>query len=454
MSSAVLFTELNIQIMFVLLTTLIAILLAKRHPMVLVTFHIMFSIPSSLIMHGFQNSNQWLVLIPGIRINEIILGAMFIALIIRLGNLALHTLFFKKNFPLSQKGLLAPFIFGFGLWLVFEMIRNFHIYGLSSLGEFRSHYLSLILPLYITVFFDTKKKREQLFRSLIFFCLLLPILCIPVIGAFKGWGMGQQNRFFPANISFGILLGLLSYMVANLQKTIRLPLMIFWPVLLTALLIIIFDSHRSVWFPGLILIPMVFRMTQNKRLNPFKAIGYMTLVLFTLLVATSVATSMLDKELFDFILERGGELFKIDETYHTTWTWRIAKWREQLIRVSVSPLTGLGFGGYWGLSELPGDVGISPHNLYVQILVKLGLVGLGLYLGIIVFLFREISRGLNLLKKVQDPECVFLICGMLALIGGHIYGLAYAFNEYSLMYWGLAMAVIRHRVQENIPNAS
>jgi O-antigen ligase len=401
-------------------------------------------------MGDFEDPNQWLLLIPGIRINDIILGAMFIALGIRLGSLAFHKGLRKGGIWHPQKKWLTCLIFGFGLWLIFEIIRNFHIYGLSSPGEFRSHYLILVLPLYVTVFFDTPKKRTQFFKSLVFFCLFLPLLSLPVIVALNGWEMRQQYHFFPASISFGILLGFFSYITANQYQTIKRPLIMIWPALLAALLVILFDSHRSVWFPGLILMVLVFKMNQDRSLDLFKTIGYLALIAATLMVASAIASSVLDKNLFDFVLERGGELFQLNETYNTTWTWRIAKWKEQLLRVAATPFTGIGFGGYWGLSELPGDVGISPHNLYVLILVKLGLIGLGLYLGIIFLVFGQLSHGLNLLKKNQDPESVVLISGITALIGSHIYGLAYAFNDYSLIYIGLAMAVVRHKFKESI----
>ena len=56
-----------------------------------------------------------------------------------------------------------------------------------------------------------------------------------------------------------------------------------------------------------------------------------------------------------------------------------------------SPIIGEGFGGYWGLSGMPGDLGVQPHNLYVQTLVKLGAVGMVLYLIIIVKIFVNLS---------------------------------------------------------------
>ena len=63
---------------------------------------------------------------------------------------------------------LSTLILLFGIWLLFEILRNFGGYGLSAPGEFRYRYLILILPLYITLFFPSAKGRLGLLRILLF----------------------------------------------------------------------------------------------------------------------------------------------------------------------------------------------------------------------------------------------------------------------------------------------
>ena len=76
-------------------------------------------------------------------------------------------------------------------------------------------------------------------------------------------------------------------------------------------------------------------------------------------------------------------------------SWRLVQWKEQMTKFYDSPIIGEGFGSYWGFSGNPGDLGVQPHNLYVQTLVKLGTVGMLLYLIIIVKIFVNFKHTIT-----------------------------------------------------------
>ena len=216
----------------------------------------------------------------------------------------------------------------------------------------------------------------------------------------------------------------------------------------TASLIIILDTHRSVWFTAAaVLFLMVwFKEIQIKRFlksSPFYAVA----ILCVLFIASAMITSVMETGLIDFMAERGGDIFRINESYNTSTAWRVAKWKVQMQRFYTSPFAGLGFGGYWGVSGLAGDAGISPHNLYIQILVKLGIVGLAIYMMIIVNIFQNIRNGIGILKAQKDPEIVMLIIGIIVLLASHAFYIVYSLEDYSLIFIGLSIAVLRSKVR-------
>ena len=94
----------------------------------------------------YPEYSNWFFLGGGVRAQDAILVLMLVAVALKL--------FFDKN--RKHKNLHLIFIVSL-LYILFfiEIFRNYNIYGISALGEFRFRYLVLVLPLYITIFFDT-----------------------------------------------------------------------------------------------------------------------------------------------------------------------------------------------------------------------------------------------------------------------------------------------------------
>ena len=129
--------------------------------------------------------------------------------------------------------------------------------------------------------------------------------------------------------------------------------------------------------------------------------------------------------------------------------WRLAVWDASLNDFINSPLFGKGFGGYWHtfVPELNNVVSFSPHNLYIQTLVKIGLVGLFLYLIIVFKFYKKLRTNLVLLKdRIKDAVSVtdvpIIIFSIVVLISSHIYYLVYSLDYFSMLYIGLGAASI------------
>ncbi|MBA4376699.1 MAG: hypothetical protein C0401_11080, partial [Anaerolinea sp.] len=72
-----------------------------------------------------------------------------------------------RQIRLKSKGIIGVLISLLAMWLLFEILRNIRVYGLSAPGEFRFRYLILVMPLYVGLFFTSSEQRKKLFQLLI-----------------------------------------------------------------------------------------------------------------------------------------------------------------------------------------------------------------------------------------------------------------------------------------------
>lgn len=447
-AGGLLLSDINFSLIFYFLAIIVSVYMAVRFPIVQIVFYMWVVIVPDLLYRLTRDKEdllESLLLQSGIRIHEILLAGMFAAIAIHAGRKLVPQRPASRRFSPKQKPWLELCIVAFGLWLAVAVARNFDTYGLSTLGELRQEYLELILPVYIALVLNTRQRRLGFFKLFFFHCFFLPLLCLPIIGSIKGWDVGPLSRFYSAYNSLGILIGIIVYLIGSRYNAFKTNVTPFWPALPVALCLIIVDSHRSVWFSGLAMMAVYFYISfdglRSWRLSSFAMIFFSAMALFFASLAT---TYILDIQLLEYVIERGDDLFEVGHGYRNTWAWRIEQWEMQLPRIAESPFTGLGFGGYWGLSGEIGDYGVVPHNFYVHTVVKLGIIGFALYFTAMLLIFRKILAGIALAKKEADPELAFLNCGFIALLGSHVYFIAYALSLHCLVLIGLAMAKVYH----------
>jgi O-antigen ligase len=350
----------------------------------------------------------------------------------------------RKQFKENNLGLSAYVIF-LGLWISFEIARNFSVYGISAPGEFRYRYLILSAPLYISVFFSSLERRKKLLKLLVASSLFFPIICVPIIGQIKGWAIGPESRFFHASISLGLIYGLIALSLSRKYNIIRINPVFFWFIIISLGFIVIIDSHRSVWLASVAAGATLFWI---KEINCRKMINHALIIIVSgtiiFFLAQQVIMIKLNTNLVDFVVDRAGDLVKVDERYKNNVSWRMVQWKAQMAKFYASPIIGEGFGGYWGFSGIRGDLGVQPHNLYVQTLVKLGIIGMLFYTIIIIKLFYRFKFTLEKCRIKGNLENPIIIIGILSLIVSHVFYVAYAFEYYSLLFIGLGVASLKN----------
>jgi len=403
----------------------------SRFPLFTVFLLIILAVFPTVFQMIPEYSEEWMFIGFKIRIQDLLIVSM-------LGAVLLKVLFRVKELSARNNIGLFVSIILFGLWITFEIVRNINLYGLSAPGEFRYRYLILCIPLYVALFFSSAKRRKKLLKLLIVSSLIFPIMCIPVIGQLKGWRIGPDSRFFPSSISLGLLYGFLALSYGKKYNLVKIDRILFWFVFVSSGVIIIIDSHRSVWLAAVAAAATIYWFKEINRRNMMKNVSLLVIsAIIIFFIAQQLIMISMKTNLVDFVVERTRHLIQIGEGYENTAAWRVAQWKMQMQKFYANPIAGQGFGGYWGLS---GKLGVSPHSLYVQTLVKLGIVGMLFYLIIIVKIFAKFKRSIASYKMQADPEIAILIPGMVILIASQVFYAVYAFEYYSLLYIGLGVA--------------
>ncbi len=354
------------------------------------------------------------------------------------GAIILETL--RKGKVARQNSLvLSICVMFFALWLLFEVLRNIGVYGLSALGEFRFRYLILVLPGYVGLFFPSAEERKKVFKSVVFLSLFFTLACIPIIGMLKGWSVGFESRFLPSSISLGLVYGLLATYLGKKYGLLKLSNIYIWIASIPVGVLVLIDSHRSVWIViGVVLLSLICL----KEIRLGKVFSWLVpLILAGIMVLLIVNSTGLD--VVEYVKTRGAALVRPQED--RTGAWRIVQWEAQMSKFYSSPILGQGFGGYWGFSAREGDIGISPHSLYVQTLVKIGIVGMLLYFIIVFKVLSALGHWIKTQRKSNNPEIAIVLAAFTILIAAHTFYTVYAFEYYTWLFVGLAVAVIRDR---------
>lgn len=141
------------------------------------------------------------------------------------------------------------------------------------------------------------------------------------------------------------------------------------------------------------------------------------------------------------ITEEGGLSFYTEEGRESgTAAWRLSGW-ETLIwqTINENPILGEGFGGYFDIFD-PIFKGVPPHNDWLLIFAKMGLIGLVLFANV-VFQFYKI--GFNYIKKYNDRLLtVYMKALMSIFLAGLVGGTFFFFFPFMWIVAGLQTALV------------
>ena len=211
--------------------------------------------------------------------------------------------------------------------------------------------------------------------------------------------------------------------------------------------LVIITNHRSVWITGVFGLLLLFGLHREKTVFFGKAVVTSMVVLGLLCVA------VISVPKFGSTVLKGASGI-IDPYSDRTASWRIAGWQKQLDRImKENPLFGEGLGGYYSWSHRGSKVETSPHNAYLQMILKFGLIGLIIY-GLLAY---EFFRKTLYVRKTlpRGPMRAYVEMGILNFGAAHAYMMAYGIDLIVLIFFAVGMSAVRlHRDSWVVPRVA
>ena len=217
---------------------------------------------------------------------------------------------------------------------------------------------------------------------------------------------------------------------------------------------LILSETRSAWAGGLAAL-LVFAGLWLFRAGRFEAVrrdGRRVLLPILLLLGMAGAFwLMADTGLRGPVTQRAGTLTLLaaDESWQT----RLTDWRGAARLVAARPLDGIGLGRYPSRQSAWADGGLTlepdarpslseeAHSFYLQTAAETGLVGLGLYAGVLLTFTLQALRELRRSRGRRLQGRTALLIAALSLVAGQavdaLASPSWQFGETSLLFWGL-----------------
>jgi O-antigen ligase len=304
---------------------------------------------------------------------------------------------------------------------------------LSALREFSVSYLILVLAPYAALFLRTRKNILQVFKAVALFGVGAPLILLPLVATLKGWGIGPEARFYPSPVHMGILYGLVA--ICLLQSHERSWRSVFVPALPLAGVLLIADSHRSVWLATAVAV-LLFVLTGRIRPERFWKWGGVA-VLVALLVGT--ALTALHRDPIAYVASRSVAFS--NPSADGTAAWRLALWEASIEQGREHLVSGEGFGFYFDAQTSHGRITHTPHSLYVQTFLKIGLAGLLTLVALAAALVAALAVAWRRVRLCGDRQMESVVLtGLIAACAALAYGLVYAFDPYSMVFIGLGLS--------------
>lgn len=416
---------------------LVLSVLAYRYRLVaLVALLVSVLLPQLLQMIDYL-APDWDVIAGGARFSDLVLVGMWGA--------CAAMLLERRTRTTSERILAGASLLLAGLFIA-AVARNWSAFGLSALGEFRFRYLIMGLPVFMALGLDAQGTRSTVARLLAWSPVVGVILTLPIIGMSKGWGVGEASRFYPSAISLALLYGAI-WIGLSLQN----PDQPVWPGLahasfLLVAVVLIADGHRSVWLVAAVTFALLVWLGAV-RLSRIWSWGLLALAG---LVAAVAIIGLSGLSVFDYVTERGSAF--VNPTGDPTSNWRLEVWKAYIPVWLSTPLFGQGFGGYWDVYVAGFGTRITtmPHSLYIQTLVKLGLVGMAALAGWFVIAWRTL---LVPARQGDGPVPALALMGLIAVAGQLAYGTVYVLEFWNLAWIGVGLAsALRDGDSQEAPN--
>ena len=303
------------------------------------------------------------------------------------------------------------------------------IYGQSAIGEARKFYGFFVVPLLALIVIKKPEDLRRFFQVVILTAAFVAILALRLAQM-----QGSIVKVVDSEASLIMALAAFAMLIHRFHGVV-----VFNPLVDRVLLFLfaglaIGCGHRTVWLAIGFGLALVFWLYFARPAVVIKCAA----VLLMLVMAGGSALVY-----FPAFAGNLGERFAgiIDPYTDETASWRIEGWRYQLeqLQNSGSLLFGEGIGDYYSWEFSSGStITASPHNAYVQIILKFGLFGFTMYVLLAVQFFRKTLAVRRMLRP--GPIRAYMETGILTFGAAQGYILGYAFEPSMLIFFAVAIS--------------
>jgi len=416
-----------------LLLIIPAIRLLESRPLLSLCPLVLIFVATSFYNNGLLISFVW----SGITINVIdVIGPLLLCL-------TFPFFFARLRDGCGRHDLLLLLLLLWSMILGWNYILGLRAFGLQvATNEFRSYFYMICIALYVASL-DIARVWQKLEKLVLFAAFCLSIVAI--IGFVDG-GIARGSRPISSSHALLILQALLIAIFMHQRGQLRAWLI---PLVVALLPLLIILQHRSVWIVAIIALALVLCLLPSLRtaLIQWGVIGTV--------VCGGLCTLVFGATLLESLAESYNDAAasSLDPTgadgSSTTFSWRVQGWTALLTGEQMDSarerLIGNPFGTGWERIMLTSD-GVpivrseSPHNLYVQTLLRGGALGLLAF----VALHGMLLRGLLRRAKLDAAARPFLLCMAVLLASQLVYYLVYGSDYIQAIFLGSAIGWLRH----------
>ncbi|MGZ0653992.1 O-antigen ligase family protein [Coraliomargarita sp. W4R53] len=340
----------------------------------------------------------------------------------------------KEGFSVADIPLVLFLIWSVLLSLNFLFgIREFGIQ--QATNEFRGYLYFISVGCYFASL-SPFKIWPKIERVWLFACV--PLVVVACFGYTDG-DLSRMGRPLGAYATFFLLQGLLIGVMLYRRK--ELPL-IYFPLCAALFPLIVLLQHRTVW------VVMVFSFVTMYWLIPAVRPIILKWGLICSLFFGTLGVVLFGQEIFEAVTDSYEEAIESgEEGSQSTLVWRIEGWVGLLLgeqtNTPYKALLGNPFGTGWErvntTSGVETDTDVSPHNFYLQTLLRSGLIGLSALVG----MYYCVIRRLLATRWADLPKEAISKCILILLFSQLLYYVPYGGSYFFAAVIGVAISLYR-----------
>lgn len=317
----------------------------------------------------------------------------------------------------------------FLLLVVVSVLINSPRYGKMAIGDARKTFFFLLFPLLAGMSIKTLKDLRRLALD-----VHLLAICMSLVGFVVLIQHPTINRygFVNGEVALVVLFALFSLLIFHANGLVLISTAVDAATFVLFLSVLLVSRTRSVYLGGGLGMLCLYVLRRDKAVLLLRTAALVAV----LAVAAWVAFESKPSLTVEFLEPVAGLFHPYSDK---TASWRMEGWRKRLEPLSDNELLfGTGMGAYSTWYYGNEVITAPPHNVYVEILLKLGVLGLVMYALLVFSFLRRMLLVRNKLSRGIVRACVE--ASIVTFVAAQASMTAYDFTVIILIFYGLGTA--------------